>query len=89
MALRIRNIFKNDFNRNVSEKRKTQQSAEETYERCVVCGELTDIPIDTPIEFRNCYEIGLGQVCFNCHKEIEEEEQNQPATMQYIFNQCK
>lgn len=38
----------------------------EEFERCVLCGKLTDIPISLPVEFRNNYEIGVGQLCGIC-----------------------
>lgn len=71
MALRLRNIVKNFLDQIGSKKRKPKPSTEEAYERCVVCGELTTVRIDKPIEFRNYYEIGVGQVCYNCYKELQ------------------
>ena len=50
MALRLRNIVKKILDQ--IGRRKQQQPTEEIYERCVVCGELTNVRIDTPIEFR-------------------------------------
>lgn len=38
----------------------------EEFERCVICGELTNIPISTPIDRRANYEIGIGQICSEC-----------------------
>lgn len=38
----------------------------EEFERCVLCGKLTDIPKSLPIEFRSNYEIGAGQLCDIC-----------------------
>lgn len=46
---------------------KTMPQTEE-FERCVMCGELTHVPISTPIEFRDFYEIGCGQLCVDCAK---------------------
>ena len=42
----------------------------EEFERCVICGELTAIPVSTPIDFRDFYEVGCGQLCVTCHKKI-------------------
>ncbi len=43
-------------------------SITEGFERCVVCGELTAVPISTPIDWRDNYEIGCGQLCIECAK---------------------
>ncbi len=89
MALRLRNIVKKILDQ--IGRRKRQQPTEEIYERCVVCGELTNVRIDTPIEFRDYYEIGSGQICYYCHKKITEEHQEQckPEAMQHLLNQCR
>ena len=42
----------------------------EEFERCVMCGELTSVPVSTPIDFRDFYEVGCGQLCVTCHKKI-------------------
>ena len=40
----------------------------EEFERCVICGELTCIPVSLPIDWRENYEIGCGQICAECAK---------------------
>lgn len=40
----------------------------EEFERCVMCGELTCIPVSMPIDWRENYEIGMGQICAECAK---------------------
>lgn len=40
------------------------------FERCVVCGELTDIRFDTPIDDRVGYVVGAGQHCLRCYSRI-------------------
>lgn len=40
----------------------------EEFERCVMCGALTCIPVSMPIDWRENYEIGVGQVCAECAK---------------------
>lgn len=40
----------------------------EEYERCVICGSLTRVPICMPIDLRDNYEIGCGQICDECAK---------------------
>ena len=43
-------------------------SKTEEFERCIVCGNLTCIPISMPIDWRENYEIGCGQICAECAK---------------------
>lgn len=43
----------------------------EQFERCILCGVLTDIPISTPLEFRENYEVGCGQMCYSCHQRLQ------------------
>lgn len=40
----------------------------EEFERCVMCGALTCVPISMPVDWRENYEIGLGQICAECAK---------------------
>ncbi len=42
----------------------------EKFERCVMCREATNVLISMPIEFRSFYEIGCGQLCFDCAKKL-------------------
>lgn len=44
----------------------------EEFERCVMCGALTCIPISMPIDWRENYEIGCGQICAACAKKQQE-----------------
>lgn len=44
----------------------------EEFERCVICGKLTCIPISMPVDWRENYEIGLGQICAACTKKQRE-----------------
>ena len=36
------------------------------FERCVSCGELTNIPVNTLIQKREFYIEGAGQLCTKC-----------------------
>ena len=53
---------------------KSFPSEEQKFERCAMCGALTDVPISKPVELRRNYEIGLGQLCMRCAKEMREED---------------
>ena len=44
----------------------------EKYERCILCGQVTCIPVFMPIDWRENYEVGLGQVCAECAKKQRE-----------------
>lgn len=44
----------------------------EEFERCVMCGALTSIPISMPVDWRENYEIGMGQICAECAKKQQE-----------------
>lgn len=35
-------------------------------ERCIICGEDTGVSVAIPIEFRNNYLEGQGQLCLGC-----------------------
>lgn len=45
--------------------------AKEEYERCIICGDVTDVPISTPIDMRENYEVGVGQICCKCAEKRE------------------
>ena len=37
---------------------------------CVICGKPTEYRADTPIDKRECYVEGAGQLCRKCYFEI-------------------
>lgn len=41
------------------------------FERCVLCGKQTHIPISTPVAARQGYVEGIGQLCPACYKKIK------------------
>lgn len=46
-------------------------------ERCIICHRETNIPCDTPIELRDNYIEGAGQLCSECAlRQISEQLQN-------------
>lgn len=45
----------------------------EEFERCVMCGALTCVPISMPVDWRENYEIGFGQICAECAKKQRED----------------
>ena len=65
----------------------------EEFERCVICGKLTCIPISMPVDWRENYEIGLGQICAECAKKEREAKPfgNKLTTEQILqaVEQCK
>jgi hypothetical protein len=44
----------------------------EEFERCVMCGSLTSVPVSMPVDWRENYEIGVGQICIECVKKQRE-----------------
>ena len=40
------------------------------FEKCVLCGTITDVPRNMPISSRHYYVEGCGQVCNVCYKQI-------------------
>ena len=55
-----------------SKRKKTSKAAEdnEEFERCVLCHTLTDVRRSTPIEKREYYVVGIGQLCQSCSKKV-------------------
>jgi len=45
---------------------KTNPLQAEGFERCVMCGNVTNVPVSMPIDFRDNYEAGCGQLCSEC-----------------------
>lgn len=44
------------------------ESSAEEYDRCVMCGALTGVRSSVPVDWRENYEIGMGQLCGACAK---------------------
>jgi hypothetical protein len=49
---------------------KVRRCMKEEKERCVMCGELTDIDVKTDVEARETYIAGVGQLCGECYVSI-------------------
>ena len=45
-------------------------SEENSFERCVLCGVVTDVPVQMPVSERKCYIPGAGQLCRDCCREL-------------------
>lgn len=57
-------------------KKKIKDKADDKtiFERCVLCGKQTHIPVDTPIAARQGYIEGIGQLCPDCYQRINSRE---------------
>jgi len=44
-----------------------KEKASEVFETCIICGKLTDVLINTHIDFRHGYVEGAGQCCRECY----------------------
>lgn len=51
-------------------KRELQEKAGRPFEKCLLCGCETGVPIDQEIDSRAFYIEGAGQLCRDCHKKI-------------------
>lgn len=40
------------------------------YEPCILCGMLTEIPLTMPVDCRQYYVEGIGQLCEHCYSEL-------------------
>ena len=49
---------------------KHKDHADSKAERCVICGKPTEYRKDVPIDKRECYIEGAGQLCRKCYFEI-------------------
>ena len=49
-------------------KRKAMPKKESKYEVCAICHKPTDIRKDTPIDVREHYVYGVGQLCIRCFR---------------------
>ena len=56
----------------VNRKKKTSQmdSDRNSFERCVLCGAVTDVLRQQPVSERKCYVPGAGQLCSDCCMEL-------------------
>ncbi len=76
----------------VSKEEIRTETAEE-YERCVLCGAMTETLATTPIEFRTNYEVGCGQLCVACYaklkQEVTEEEELSPEQILFAVVQSQ
>lgn len=44
------------------------------HEKCIMCKQITDVPVDLHIDYRLCYVEGVGQLCCKCFRELTEKE---------------
>lgn len=61
---------------------RVKQAKIDTYERCVLCWKVTDVPKRLPIELRENYIEGQGQLCRECYYRLISQTFGNPA----LFN---
>ena len=61
-------------------KRPLRSSAVEEYERCVLCGRRTEVPVTRPVEQRESFVSGCGQLCPACREWLRREQQRMERT---------
>lgn len=49
---------------------RSKKQPDSEIERCVICVKPTEYRADTPIDKRECYVEGAGQLCRKCYFEI-------------------
>ena len=47
-----------------------KKEEKEEKEKCVLCGNETEYLKSTPIDERECYVVGCGQLCGGCYGKI-------------------
>lgn len=57
--------------KNKDEKNTNQEKNK--FESCVLCGQITDVPVARDIQQRECYVEGAGQLCHDCYKKVYRE----------------
>lgn len=40
-------------------------------DKCVMCGRYTSYNVDTPVEIRENYVVGIGQLCEDCYTSLD------------------
>ena len=72
-----------------SRKKKEDDSC--IFERCIMCGKLTNVRKDTHIDFRDHYVLGSGQMCYSCYSEyyINPEDQLDAKSMDILLTMCR
>jgi hypothetical protein len=60
---KIFSFFKLIFSRPAKAAEKVEAEA---YEYCALCGAQTSVPVSMPVDWRENYEIGFGQLCVKC-----------------------
>ena len=52
---------------------------ETQYETCIMCGKVTPILKEQPIEYRSFYIRGCGRLCYSCYHELFTEKKDVKA----------
>lgn len=72
------NLFdklKSKFNKTADK----QPPNESIFETCVCCGKKISVQKDTPIEKREYYLSGAGQLCSDCYAKLISTDNNSPS----------
>jgi hypothetical protein len=59
-------------NRGATEMTEKNTTEETLYEKCVLCGSLTNVRKTLPVEYRQNYIFGAGQICDDCAEVLKE-----------------
>lgn len=63
--------IKHIFSKPTPKREKNNHFENTEIEKCVLCGNYTDIPCNRNISWRKYYIIGCGQLCKKCYDELK------------------
>ena len=64
---------------------RVKQAKIDTYERCVLCWKITDVPKRLTIDLRENYIEGQGQLCRACYYRLISQTFGNPAVLDLEF----
>ena len=67
---RAKEIYMEDNIIDLKSRTRNKDLPDETFEYCAICWSKTETRKDTPIEFRDYYIEGVGQLCPACYHDL-------------------
>lgn len=64
-----------------------------TFEKCILCQRETGVSVDLPVDSRENYALGLGQLCEKCYADMQDcavtDELMEMIDMNALLNRCR
>ena len=60
--------------------------SEDGFDLCLSCGVTTEYKTDMPVDIRDCYVEGAGQLCTSCYLDLEKEYEEHKIIKNYLNN---